>query len=53
MYAPVPPEAETVTVAVPPLQAIGVVRTEAATTAEGSVTTIEVVEVHPLASVTV
>ena len=39
--------------AVPPLQAIGVVSTELATTAAGWVTTIVVVEVHPFASVTV
>ena len=53
MYAPVPPVAETVTVAVPPLQAIAVVRTEAATSTFGWVIEIVVVEVFELASVTV
>ena len=53
LYAPVPPVAETVTTAVPPLQAIGVVSTELATTAAGCETIIVVVEVHPFASVTV
>ncbi len=49
---PVPPEAETVTVDVPPLQAIAVAEDEA-TSAVGSVTVIVVEFVQPFASVTV
>jgi hypothetical protein len=52
VYAPVPPSADTVTVDDPPLQAIAVAD-EDDTTAVGSVTVTEVVDEHPLASVTV
>ena len=52
VYAPVPPVADTVTVDDPPLQAIAVADEED-TTAVGSVTVTEVVDEHPLASVTV
>ena len=51
-YGVVPPAAVTVTVVVPPLQAIAVADEED-TTAVGSVTVTEVVDEHPLASVTV
>ena len=51
-YGAVPPEAVTVTVDDPPLQAIDV-GDEEDTTAVGSVTVTEVVDEHPLASVTV
>ena len=53
MYGAVPPLAETVTTADPPLQAIGVVRADAAASAPGSVIVIVVDEVHPFASVIV
>src|SRR5665647_3379814 len=49
----VPPVAETVTVAVPPLQLIGVERTLLATNKSGSLTVILVVAVQPLVSVSV
>jgi hypothetical protein len=52
VYTPVPPVADTVTVDDPPLQAI-VVADEEDATAVGSVTVTEVVDEHPLASVTV
>jgi hypothetical protein len=53
VYGAVPPEPLTVTVAVPPLHAIGVVREAAATSADGWVMLRDVELVHPLASVTV
>ena len=53
VYGAVPPDPVTVTVAVPPLQAICVVITEAAESTPGSVIVMVVVLVHPLASVTV
>ncbi len=52
VYAPVPPSADTVTVDDPPLQTIAVADEED-TTAVGSVTVTEVVDEHPLASVTI
>ncbi len=52
MYGAVPPSAVTVTVVVPPLQAIAVADEED-TTAVGSVTVPVVVELHPFSSVTV
>jgi hypothetical protein len=52
VYGAVPPEAVTVTVDDPPLQAIAVADEED-TTAVGSVTVTEVDDEHPLASVTV
>ena len=52
LYGVVPPVADTVTVDDPPLQAIAVADEED-TTAVGSVTVTEVVDEHPLASVTV
>ena len=51
-YGVVPPVADTVTVDDPPLQAIAVADEED-TTAVGSVTVTEVVDEHPLASVTI
>ncbi len=51
-YGVVPPTAETVTVAVPPLQRISVAD-EDATSAAGSDTVIDVEDVQPFASVTV
>ena len=52
LYPGVPPEADTVTVVDPPLQAMVPAEAEALR-AEGWVTVTEVVAVHPLASVTV
>ena len=52
VYGAVPPVADTVTVADPPLHKI-VVAEDEATTAVGSVIVIVVDAVHPLASVTV
>ena len=52
MYGAVPPSAVTVTVVVPPLQDIVAALDDASITA-GSVTVPVVVELHPLASVTV
>ena len=52
LYGVVPPAAVTVTVDDPPLQAIAVADEED-TTAVGSVTVTEVVDEHPLASVTI
>ena len=52
VYEPVPPTADTVTVAVPPLHKI-LVDVELAVSAVGCVTVILVVAVHPFASVTV
>ena len=52
LYGAVPPVADTVTVADPPLQAIAVASEEAAKAA-GWPTITEVVEEHKLASVTV
>ena len=52
VYGAVPPVADTVTVADPPLHKIEVEDADA-TTAVGSVIVIVVDEVHPLASVTV
>ena len=49
----VPPDAETVTSAEPPLQIIGVVITDVAERTPGSVIVIVVVAVHPLLSVIV
>lgn len=50
---PVPPLAETVTVAVPPGQTIGVVSVTVTEIAVGSVMVIELVPVQPFASVTI
>ena len=52
VYGVVPPVADTVTTAVPPKQEI-LVADELAVSAEGSVMVVEVVVVHPFASVTV
>jgi hypothetical protein len=52
VYGAVPPVAETVTVDEPLLQSIAVADDEA-TSAAGSVTVIDVVDVQPFASVTV
>jgi hypothetical protein len=52
VYGAVPPSAVTVTVVVPPLQDI-VAALDEATNTVGSVTVTEVVDEHPLASVTV
>ena len=52
VYGPVPPVADTVTVADPPLQEM-LVEVEPAVKIVGSVTVILVVAVHPFASVTV
>ena len=53
VYEPVPPEADTVTVADPPLHKMLVVNVELAVSKVGSVTVMLVVAAHPLASVTV
>ena len=52
VYGAVPPLADTVTVAVPPLHRMEVADDEAVST-EGSITVMLVVEVQPLPSVTV
>ena len=52
VYGAVPPDADTVTVAEPPLHRIAVAEDEA-TSAAGSVIVIVVDEEHPFASVTV
>jgi hypothetical protein len=53
VYGAVPPDAETLILAEPPLQAIGVVTEAAVTRAVGCETTIVVVVLHRLSSVTV
>ena len=53
LYGAVPPVADTVTVADPPLQAIAVASEEAAKAADGWVTVTDNVFVDPLTSVTV
>ena len=52
LYGDVPPEALTVTVEEPPLQAMAVAEAEALS-CDGWVIATDVVAVHPLASVTV
>ena len=51
VYGPVPPEAETVTVVVPPLHEIAGPATELAAKVVGSETVIDVYASHPLKSV--
>ena len=53
LYGEVPPEAETVTVVVPPWQAMAAPWEEETLRAEGSVMVILVTAVQPLSSVTV
>ena len=53
VYGAVPPDAETLILAEPPLQATGVVITELAASTLGCITVIVVVAVFELASVTV
>ena len=53
VYAPVPPVADTVMIALPPLHAIELVTAELATNNVGWATLIVVVFVQPFASLTV
>ena len=53
MYGPAPPDADTVSIALPPLHVIGVVILTLATNWVGSDTVIVIMLVHAFASVTV